>query len=180
MATQSHPLDGGRRDESLSAAGHKGNRVSTPSLGSSTKNSAWRNSLLQRHSKENRHAESHASRSPSLRHQPGSSSDPLPPRSAPRWRTRRLPLGNRAQGTVAGDGERGWSLERCWCRLLVRWRCCNNNRREHRAGTFSMSKPSERTTAENHHPGGTGPPVPHESPLVQVALPLLTCEEQCN
>ena len=28
--------------------------------------------------------------------------------------------------------------------------------------------------AENHHPGGTGPPQPHESPLVRVALSLLT------
>jgi len=28
--------------------------------------------------------------------------------------------------------------------------------------------------AENHHPGGTGPPEPHESPLIQVALSLLT------
>ena len=35
---------------------------------------------------------------------------PLPPCSAPGWRTRRLPLGHRAQGTVAGAGERGWSL----------------------------------------------------------------------
>jgi hypothetical protein len=32
-----------------------------------------------------------------------------------------------------------------------------------------MPKPSERT-AENHHPGGTGPPEPHESPPVQAAL----------
>src|ERR1700675_1368961 len=112
MATQSHPLDGGRRDESLSAAGHKGNRVSTPSLGSSAKNSPRRNSLLQRHSKENRHAESHQSRSPSLRHQPGSRSDSLPPRSTRRRRTRRLSLGHRAQRAVTGAGERGWSLER--------------------------------------------------------------------
>src|ERR1700675_570223 len=114
MATQSHPLDGGRRDESLSAAGHKGNRVSTPSLGSSTKNSPRRNSLLQRHSKENRHAESHQSRSPSLRHQPSSSSNSLPPRSTRRRRPRRLPLGHRAQRAVTGAGETSRSLARYW------------------------------------------------------------------
>src|SRR5882762_9838679 len=115
MASQSHPLNGGRRDESLSAARHKGDGVSTPSLGSATKNSPRRDALLQRGGKENRHAESDASRSPSLRHQPGSSSNSLPPRSAPGWRTGRVPLGHRAQRAVTGAGERSRSLERCWC-----------------------------------------------------------------
>src|SRR6266404_8937861 len=100
MASESHPLDGGRQDESLSTVRHKGDRVSTPSLGSSAKNSPRRNSLLQRHSQKNRYAQSHASRSPSLRHQPGSSSNSLPPRSAPGWRIRRLSLGRRAQEAV--------------------------------------------------------------------------------
>src|ERR1700676_945496 len=112
MTSQSHPLNGGWGDESLPTARHKGDRVSTASLGSSTKNSPRRDSLLQRHSKENRHAESPQSRSRSLRPQPSSRSDPLPPRSAPRRRTRRLSLGHRAQRAVTGAGERGWSLER--------------------------------------------------------------------
>src|SRR5258708_38319442 len=114
MACEPHPLDRGRRDESLASAGHKGDRVSTASLGSAAKNSPRRNSLLQRHSKEDRHAQSHASRSPSLRHQPGSSSNSLPPRSAPGWRTGRGPLGHRERRAFTGDGERGGSLERRW------------------------------------------------------------------
>jgi len=112
MAGQSHPLNGGKGDESLPTARHKGDRVSTASLGSSTKNSPRRNSLLQRHSKENRHAEGHARSSPSLRHQPGSRCDPLPSCRATGWRIRRLPLGHRAQRAVAGAGEGGRSLER--------------------------------------------------------------------
>src|ERR1700674_3053191 len=114
MAREPHPLNGGSRDESISAARHQGNRVSTASLGSSAKNSPRRNSFLQRHSKEDRHAESHPSRSPSLCHQPGSSRDPLPPRGTRRRRPRRLPLGYRAQRAVTGAGERGWSVERYW------------------------------------------------------------------
>src|ERR1700737_755070 len=105
MAREPHPFDGGRRDESLSTARHKGDRVSTPSLGSFTKNSPRRNALLQRRSNEDRHAEGHASRSPSLRHQPGSSSNSLPPRSAPGRRTGRLSLGHRAQRAVTGAGK---------------------------------------------------------------------------
>src|ERR1700730_16865063 len=112
MASESQPLDAGRRSKSLSAAGHKGDGISTPSLGGSAKDSPRRNPLLQRHSKENRHAESHTSRSSSLRHQSDSSSHSLPPRSARGWRTRRLPLGHTAQRAVTGAGERGRSLER--------------------------------------------------------------------
>jgi len=42
--------------------------------------------------------------------------------------------------------------------------------RPDQSGGAAQTKPQ----AENHHPGGTGPPEPHESPLIQVALSLLT------
>src|SRR5258708_6041924 len=103
MAGESNQPDSGTRGKPLSSAGHKGDRVSTPSLGSSAKNSPRRNPFLQRRGKKDRHAKSSASRSPSLRHQPGSSSNPLPPCDPRRRRPGRLSLGHGAQGAVAGD-----------------------------------------------------------------------------
>src|ERR1035441_1417553 len=35
---------------------------------------------------------------------------------------------------------------------------------------FTRGLNDRQPMAENHRPGGTGPPVPHESPLVQAAL----------
>src|SRR5258707_11464504 len=102
MAGESNQPDSGTRGRSLSSARHKGDRVSTPSLGSSAKNSPGRNPLLRRRSKKDRHAKSRPSRSPSLRHQPGSSSNPLPPCDPPRRRPGRLSLGHGAQGAIAG------------------------------------------------------------------------------
>src|SRR5260370_4529923 len=95
MASELNPPDGGTRNESLSSARHKGHRISTESLGSTAKNSPRRNPLLQRRSKKDRHAQSHKSRSPSLRDQPASLSHPLPPRSPSRLQPRRLPLVSR-------------------------------------------------------------------------------------
>src|SRR5258706_13792727 len=103
MDADSTQPDSGTRGKSLSSARHKGDRVSTPSLGSSAKNSPGRNPLLRRRSKKDRHAKSRASRSPSLRHQPGSSSNPLPPCDPRRRRPGRLSLGHGAQGAIAGD-----------------------------------------------------------------------------
>src|SRR6266478_3666034 len=104
MASKSESLDGGTQGESLTSARHKGHRVSTKSLGSTAENPPRRNALLQRRGEKDRHAKSHKSRSPSLRHEPLSSSDPLPPRSPRRRQPGRLSLGHRTQRAVTGDG----------------------------------------------------------------------------
>src|SRR5258708_29295496 len=103
MAGKLNRPDGGRGGNSLPSARKRGDRVSTPGLGSFAKNSRGRNPLLRRRSKKDRHAKSRASRSPSLRHQPGSSSNPLPPCDPRRRRPGRLSLGHGAQGAIAGD-----------------------------------------------------------------------------
>src|ERR1035437_260387 len=104
MARKPDSLDGGTRGKSLPSARHKSHCFSAPSLGSSAKNSPGRNAFLQCRSEKDRHAKSHPSRSPRLRHQPGRSSNSLPSRDPRRRQIRRLSLGNRPQGASACSG----------------------------------------------------------------------------
>ena len=53
-------------------------------------------------------------------------------------------------------------------------------RREGWRGARAHFIPSPLPLAENHHTGGTGPPEPHESLLVQGTFPLSRCRKQCN
>ena len=104
MARQPHPPHSGARDQSFSSARHPSHRFSAASLGSSATNSPRRNALLQRRSQEDRYADGKPRRRPSLRYEPGRSSNSLPPRSAPGWRIRGLSLGHSAQGTATRVG----------------------------------------------------------------------------
>ncbi len=92
------------RGAARSAVGRARHGVPAPRLGDAASHPLRWHPLLRRNRARHRQAVRRSCRGARLCDEPGGARDPLPPSRASRWRTRWLPLGDRAQTCTIGTG----------------------------------------------------------------------------